>query len=92
MIDGPSSKGKEAAMRNRLDVHQGQPTHMRFTWRVAEVRQIIDETPRVRSLVLDVPDWLGHRPGQHVDVRLTAEDDQRKQGRKERNAELTHKD
>ena len=33
-----------------------------------------DETPRVRTIVLDVPDWPGHRPGQHVDVRLTAED------------------
>ena len=32
------------------------------------------ETPRVRSLVLDVPDWAGHLAGQHVDVRLTAED------------------
>lgn len=33
-----------------------------------------DETPRVRSLILDVPDWPGHLAGQHVDVRLTAED------------------
>jgi ferredoxin-NADP reductase len=33
-----------------------------------------DETQRVRSIVLDVPDWPGHRPGQHVDVRLTAAD------------------
>ena len=32
------------------------------------------ETPRVRTLVLDVPAWNAHRPGQHVDVRLTAED------------------
>ena len=40
----------------------------------ATVRDVIDETPRVRSLVLDVPDWPGHRAGQHVDVRLTAED------------------
>jgi ferredoxin-NADP reductase len=32
------------------------------------------ETPRVRSLVFDVPDWPGHQAGQHVDVRLTAED------------------
>ena len=32
------------------------------------------ETPRVRTLVLEVPDWPGHRAGQHVDVRLTAED------------------
>ena len=49
-------------------------TRKRLTWRVAEVGKIIDETPRVKSLVLDVPGWPGHRPGQHVDVRLTAED------------------
>jgi ferredoxin-NADP reductase len=34
----------------------------------------VPETPRVTSFVLDVPGWAGHRPGQHVDVRLTAED------------------
>lgn len=33
-----------------------------------------DQTPRVRSLWLRVPGWPGHRAGQHVDVRLTAED------------------
>jgi ferredoxin-NADP reductase len=38
------------------------------------VVELLDETPRVRSLVLDPPDWQGHRAGQHVDVRLTAED------------------
>jgi ferredoxin-NADP reductase len=32
------------------------------------------ETPRAKTLVLDVPDWPGHLPGQHVDIRLTAED------------------
>jgi ferredoxin-NADP reductase len=32
------------------------------------------ETPRVKTITLAVPDWTGHRPGQHVDVRLTAED------------------
>ena len=36
--------------------------------------EIVPETPRVRTLVLDVPDWPGHRAGQHVDLRLTAED------------------
>ena len=40
----------------------------------ARIIDVIDETPRVRSLVLDVPDWPGHKAGQHVDVRLTAED------------------
>jgi ferredoxin-NADP reductase len=43
-------------------------------WRLAEVVEIVPETPRVASLVLDVPEWPGHRAGQHVDVRLTAED------------------
>jgi ferredoxin-NADP reductase len=43
-------------------------------WLVGEVTDASSETPRVRSLVLDVPGWPGHRAGQHVDVRLTAED------------------
>jgi ferredoxin-NADP reductase len=46
----------------------------RLTWQLAEVAESIEETPRVRSLVLDAPDWPGHRAGQHVDIRLTAED------------------
>ena len=36
--------------------------------------EVVDETPRVRTIVFDVPDWDGHRAGQHLDVRLTAED------------------
>ena len=43
-------------------------------WRYATVADIVSETPRARTLVLDVPGWPGHRAGQHVDVRLTAED------------------
>jgi ferredoxin-NADP reductase len=46
----------------------------RIEWRVARVVAVHDETPRTRTLVLDVPGWPGHRAGQHVDVRLTAED------------------
>jgi ferredoxin-NADP reductase len=38
---------------------------------IAEIRQ---ETPHAKTLVLDVPDWPGHAAGQHVDIRLTAED------------------
>jgi ferredoxin-NADP reductase len=38
------------------------------------VVELVDETPRARTIALDVPDWPGHRAGQHVDVRLTAED------------------
>ena len=36
--------------------------------------ELVDETARTKSVVLDIPDWQGHRAGQHVDVRLTAED------------------
>jgi ferredoxin-NADP reductase len=46
----------------------------RLTWLVAEVVELVTETPRVRTIVLDVPGWPGHRAGQHLDVRLTAED------------------
>ena len=46
----------------------------RLTWHVADVADVVDETARVRTIVLDVPEWPGHRAGQHLDVRLTAED------------------
>ncbi len=52
----------------------GAAVQRRLIWRVAEVVELIDETPRVRSVVMDVPDWPGHLAGQHVDVRLTAGD------------------
>ena len=45
-----------------------------IAWRLATVVDVLTETPRTRTLVLDVPGWPGHRAGQHVDVRLTAED------------------
>jgi ferredoxin-NADP reductase len=38
------------------------------------VIDVVPETPRTLTLILDVPMWSGHRAGQHVDVRLTAED------------------
>jgi ferredoxin-NADP reductase len=46
----------------------------RLTWRVADVVDVVRETPRATTIALDVPGWPGHRAGQHVDVRLTAED------------------
>lgn len=46
----------------------------RLDWHVAKVVDVRDETAAARTLVLDVPAWPGHLPGQHVDVRLTAED------------------
>ena len=48
-------------------------------WRQATVAAISPETPRSATLTLDVPGWNGHRAGQHVDVRLTAEDGYRAQ-------------
>jgi ferredoxin-NADP reductase len=46
----------------------------RLSWQVAEVVDIVDETPRVKTIAFDVRGWQGHRAGQHVDVRLTAAD------------------
>ncbi|MBV9197453.1 MAG: ferredoxin reductase [Solirubrobacterales bacterium] len=46
----------------------------RLTWQLATVLELVDETPRCKSISFEVPDWLGHRAGQHLDVRLTAED------------------
>jgi ferredoxin-NADP reductase len=46
----------------------------RLEWRLAEVREIVVETYRVKSLLLHVNNWEGHLPGQHLDIRLTAED------------------
>jgi ferredoxin-NADP reductase len=46
----------------------------RLRWLVAEVRSFVDETPRVKTIRLACPGWEGHLAGQHVDIRLTAED------------------
>ena len=45
-----------------------------MTWQVGTVVELVAETRCSRSIVLDLPDWAGHRPGQHVDLRLTAAD------------------
>jgi ferredoxin-NADP reductase len=46
----------------------------RLTWLEAEVASSHEETPRVKTLILDAKGWNDHRAGQHLDVRLTAED------------------
>ena len=46
----------------------------RLSWQLATVIDHVDETAWTRSILLDPPAWPGHRAGQHVDVRLTAED------------------
>jgi len=46
----------------------------RLTWRPARLTGLREETDSARTLVFQVPDWPGHLAGQHVDVRLTADD------------------
>ncbi len=46
----------------------------RIEWRAATVTEVIRETAHAKTLVMDVPGWPGHTAGQHVDVRLTADD------------------
>src|SRR2546421_1174306 len=46
----------------------------RLNWQLATVIELVEETARTTSVVLRPPDWPGHRAGQHVDVRLTAQD------------------
>jgi ferredoxin-NADP reductase len=46
----------------------------RLSWRVATLAATRDETATARTLVFEVPEWPGHLPGQHVDVKLTADD------------------
>jgi ferredoxin-NADP reductase len=52
----------------------GTAVRGRLTWQVATVAGLIRETPSVCTIELEPPDWAGHRAGQHLDVRLTAED------------------
>ncbi|TMF53217.1 MAG: oxidoreductase [Chloroflexi bacterium] len=46
----------------------------RLSWQFGELVELVHETPRVSSLYFNIPMWPGHLAGQHVDVRLTAED------------------
>lgn len=46
----------------------------RIAWQTGRVLAIVAETSRVKSIMLQPADWSGHWPGQHVDIRLTADD------------------
>lgn len=46
----------------------------RLNWRTGNVIKLVRESSRARTIGLNVPGWPGHRAGQHVDIRLTAED------------------
>jgi ferredoxin-NADP reductase len=52
----------------------GTAVRGRLTWQTTTAGSVTDETATVRTIALDAPDWPGHRAGQHVDVRLTADD------------------
>jgi ferredoxin-NADP reductase len=52
----------------------GTAVRGRLTWQTTTVSSVMAETASVRTILLNVPDWPGHRAGQHLDVRLTAED------------------
>jgi len=52
----------------------GTAVRGRLTWQVATVTAVRPETDMVRTIRLEVPGWAGHQPGQHLDIRLTADD------------------
>jgi ferredoxin-NADP reductase len=52
----------------------GTAVRGRLTWQLAAVGRVTEETSRVRTITFDQADWPEHRAGQHIDVRLTAED------------------
>jgi ferredoxin-NADP reductase len=52
----------------------GTAVRGRLTWQTATVDSVVDETAKVRTIALSVPDWAGHKAGQHLDIRLTADD------------------
>jgi len=70
-VSGPSPvDGLEARTGPRTPV----PVRRRPAWHAATVASVAQETPNARRIVLDVPTWPGNDPGQHLDLRLTAED------------------
>jgi ferredoxin-NADP reductase len=60
---------ERAALLERLSLARAP-----IRWRTVTVSEVVEETEQATTLVLDVPDWPGHVAGQHVDVRLTADD------------------
>src|SRR5215475_13123493 len=51
-----------------------RPLRQTLSWQVATVTDVSTETASVRTIELEAAEWAGHRAGQHLDVRLTAED------------------
>lgn len=53
---------------------ESTPPSGRMIWQRGTVVKLVRESARARTIGLRAPGWRGHRPGQHVDVRLTAPD------------------
>ncbi|ROS73839.1 ferredoxin-NADP reductase [Curtobacterium sp. PhB130] len=66
----PGTAGLEAGVGSAPSA----PPRRRPAWHAATVAAVSPETPTARRIVLDVPTWPGNDPGQHLDLRLTAED------------------
>ena len=62
------------ALRGRLSASPAVAPRKTLSWQIASVTAVTVETASVRTIALEPPDWPGHRAGQHLDVRLTAED------------------
>jgi ferredoxin-NADP reductase len=80
-VQGIDLKAKdEPGLWESLGYHNWRPWRERvaglgrLTWQVGTVAEIRQETATARTIAIDVPGWPGHAAGQHVDVRLTAED------------------
>jgi ferredoxin-NADP reductase len=58
-----------AAVLERLTVARAP-----VVWRLARVRAIEEAAEDAVTIELDLDDWPGHAAGQHLDVRLSAED------------------
>jgi ferredoxin-NADP reductase len=58
----------------RTPADGSEKAEARLIWQIATVKAITVETDRAKTFTLSLPTWISHRPGQHYDVRLTAED------------------
>lgn len=64
----------DTGLEARITTATPPPVRRRPAWHPATVASVAAETPNARRIVLDVPTWPGNDPGQHLDLRLTAED------------------
>lgn len=64
----------DTGLEARITPSAGPAARRRPAWHPATVASVSAETPTARRIVLDVPTWPGNDPGQHLDLRLTAED------------------